>query len=313
MSRYHPLFRWLVLAALVDWLVTRTLLRMAIFMPKSPLVIEIYQALGTLGQFASILSAVLAIASLIWLSWQCFSRPNRFLLALTWLSLIGLSLVFMVLPPIGWLALIYHLIFLGTVPLLVWQSWVRGYSLDKKVAATLVGVALLAGELYQTIPLVYHTASLSGSPAMSRPVFNAGELFIPLSTLALWWAYGRSSSISVWLLGVIPALVFTAARLASPAMSGIIAIWSTGMTLYLPWPLYTLSLWLAGVTVITTLRRGDPAGFAILLLITGGYAPQLSTQAFLGLIALWLLAPASLPPLPETWRQRIALTSELGN
>jgi hypothetical protein len=31
-------------------LVTRTLMRMAIFMPKSSLVIQIYQALGTLGR-----------------------------------------------------------------------------------------------------------------------------------------------------------------------------------------------------------------------------------------------------------------------
>jgi len=254
---------------------------------------------------------VLAIAILVWLSWQAFSRPNRSPLALAWLSLVGLSLVFMVLPPTGWLALTYHLIFLGSVLLLIGQSWVREYSFDKKVAATLVGVALLAGGLYQTIPLVYHTAGLAGPPAMSGPVFNAGELFIPLSILALWWAYGQSSSIRAWLLGAIPALIFTAARLASPSMTGILAIWSTGMTLYLPWPLYTLSLWLAGVTVIASLRRGDSAGLAVLLLIAGSYAPQLSTQAFLGLIALWLLAPTSPSPLPEAWRHRIALTSEV--
>jgi hypothetical protein len=51
-----------------------------------------------------------------------------------------------------------------------------------------------------------------------------------------------------------------------------------------------LSLWLLGVTVITLLRRSDPAGWAFLLLATSGYAPQLSTQLLAELIALWLLA-----------------------
>jgi hypothetical protein len=161
--------------------------------------------------------------------------------------------------------------------------------------------------------LLYHTASLVGPPAISEPAFYAGELFIPLSILALWWAYGRPSPMRGWLLGAIPALVFTAARLASPSMTGIIAIWSTGMTLYLPWPFYAFSLWLAGVTVIATLRRDEPAGLAVLLLMCGGYAPQLSTQAFLGLIALWLLSPSPLSVSPKTWRQSIVLTTEIGD
>ena len=42
--------RWLVWAALADWLVTRTLTRSAIFMPKTPAVIAVYQALTLAGQ-----------------------------------------------------------------------------------------------------------------------------------------------------------------------------------------------------------------------------------------------------------------------
>ncbi len=73
-------------------------------------------------------------------------------------------------------------------------------------------------------------------------------------------------------------------------MTGILAICSSGLTLYLPWPLYALALLLACVMVIGCLRRGEPAGWALLLLAAGGYAPQLSYQAFLGLVGLWLLA-----------------------
>jgi hypothetical protein len=76
---------------------------------------------------------------------------------------------------------------------------------------------------------------------------------------------------------------------ANPSMAGILAIWSIGLTLYLPWPLYAVSLWLAGAAAITALRQGQPAGWVILLLAAGGYAPQLSSQVFLGLVALYLL------------------------
>jgi hypothetical protein len=72
-------------------------------------------------------------------------------------------------------------------------------------------------------------------------------------------------------------------------MTGILAIWSTGLTLYLPWPVYAVALWLAGKVVIQTLKQGNRVGWAILLLAAGGYAPQLNIHAFLGLIALWLL------------------------
>jgi len=34
----------------------------------------------------------------------------------------------------------------------------------------------------------------------------------------------------------------------------------------------------------------------ILLLAAGGYAPQLSTHAFLGIVALWLLVPSATQP-----------------
>jgi hypothetical protein len=77
-----------------------------------------------------------------------------------------------------------------------------------------------------------------------------------------------------------------------------------GLTLYLPWPVYAAGLWLAGVTVIVAIRRGDPVGWAILLLLSGGYAPQLSLQAFLGLIALWLLAEAAVRPVTQVTEQR---------
>jgi hypothetical protein len=90
------------------------------------------------------------------------------------------------------------------------------------------------------------------------------------------------------LLAALPAIGYSALTLANPSMAGILAIWSTGLTLYLPWPLYALSLWLFGMTFLALRRQNHPAAWALLLLAAGGYAPQLSSQAFFGLIGLSL-------------------------
>lgn len=77
-------------------------------------------------------------------------------------------------------------------------------------------------------------------------------------------------------------------------MAGILAIWSTGLTLYLPWPVYAFSLWLFAATFLALRRQSHPAAWAMLLLAAGGYAPQLSSQVFYGLIGLSLLSLYSL-------------------
>jgi hypothetical protein len=159
-------------------------------------------------------------------------------------------------------------------------------------------LALALSGLYQVVPAIYAAGQWPGPPPLAAWLFNAGELLVVLSPLGLWWAYARGASRREWLLAAAPALAFSALHLANPAMAGILAIWSIGLTLYLPWPLYALSLWLAGVTALAARRRREPAGWSVLLLLAGGYAPQLSTQAFLGLIALWLLAAPVLQPTP---------------
>ncbi|MCS6827681.1 MAG: hypothetical protein NZ553_13785, partial [Caldilinea sp.] len=49
-SVFPALLALLVASALVDWLVTRTLARLAIFIPKTPAMIAGYQIVNDLGQ-----------------------------------------------------------------------------------------------------------------------------------------------------------------------------------------------------------------------------------------------------------------------
>lgn len=280
--------RWLALAAFGEWLITRTLTRAAIFMPKPAALIGVYQAVSTLGIMAGTFASLLAIGVLGWLAWRAWKRASHGIALLTFI-LLGLSLAYLFIAVDGWGRAIFQIVYLIIVPVLCLGSW-RGWQARGLIlSAWLPGLALFAGGTYHLLPALYEAAGRSGPAPMGRQIFNLGELLLAASPVALWWVYARTATWKDWLLASMPALAFAAFRLASPSMAGILAIWSTGLTLYLPWPIYVVSLWLAGVTVITTSRQAGLAGPAVLLLIAGGYAPQLSSQISYGLIALWLL------------------------
>ena len=283
------LFKWLALTAVVDWLLGRTLTRSAIFMPKTPPVLLAYEGMNVLAQLALTASALLAHAGLLWLSWWLYQRSHRLLptllLILTSLNLFSL---FQALP-VG-MTLAYQVIALGAVVELARQAakasrgWLQG------LTWALPAGALAAGKLHQAVASLPGVLPIAGQPQLSNALFSAGEALVVASGLVFGWAFARQVPHRwIWPVASIPPLAFSLLYLAAPAMAGVLSIWSVGLTLYLPWPLYALSLWACTAAMLASVRRGHAAGLAIPLLIAAGYAPQLSTHFALGLIALWLL------------------------
>jgi hypothetical protein len=290
------LVKRLVLAAVCDWLVGRTLTRMAIHMPKPPLLITIYQGLGWIWQLAATFSAILVMVILGWLSWHSFRKSGNPGLGIGGISLVALSILSLVTPFTSWLALAYHLCFVLVLVVLTWLG-IQQYAgvgikfpIRTRLAHAVVGLTLIVSQFFQIVPLFGEASGMSLPQGFGSKLFNFGEFLVILSAFLLWFAYGRGASLISWLVAGLPVMVYVAGRISSPAMTGILAIWSTGLSLYLPWFMYALALWLAGVTIIHSLRSGSIAGWAFLLLIAGGFTPQLTSQALFGLVALWLLA-----------------------
>lgn len=279
---------WLVWAAGADWLLARTLARSAIFMPKSPAVLGVYQALTTLGQVAGVLSALLALLAVLRLAWSR-RRRARGLISLGLAGLAGLSSLFLFAPSAGWMHLLYQALFLGVIAVQGWQAFASYENKDLRMAFLFPWAALCTGGLYQVVQALYTAAHWPGPPRFTFQLFNAGELFAVLTPIALWWVVGRKARRAFYLWALLPAVGFTGLYLSVSSMAGILAIWSTGLSLYLPWPLYAAAIWLAGVTLLACRKEGNPAGAALFLLAAGGYTPGLSSQAFLGLLALDLL------------------------
>ena len=289
MASTPRLFKWLAAAAVVDWLLGRTLTRTAIFMPKAPPVLLAYQGMNVLAQLALTASALLTHVGLLWLSWWLYQRSHRRLpAALVILS--GLNLLGLFQASSAGLALAYHLIALWALAEIALLAARASSGWLPSLTWALPAGALTAGKLHQLVASLPGVLPFAGKPQLALSLFSLGEAFVVASALVFGLAFARQSPHRwIWPVASIPALAFSLLYLAAPAMAGVLSIWSVGLTLYLPWPLYALSLWACTAAMLASLHRGHSAGLAIPLLMAAGYAPQLSTHFALGLIALWLL------------------------
>lgn len=307
MEKQQTFFKWLAVAALVEWLLVRTFTRAAIHVPKSPFMISVYTSINQIGQVAAAFVSLLAFCLLLWLAWQ---TRYAIIFPLTLAGLAVLSLLFLFVAPPAWLAMTYQLLAITAVILIVSAGFLgKGGASEKKwrwqeiTRLLFPACALLAGLIVQLLPNLYTLLGWAGPPPLTGILFNLGEIFVVCSVFVWWCGYGRTASWQLWLLAAMPALLFALSFYRDPAMTGTLTIWSTGLTLFLPWPVYVLALWLAGVIVLANWQVRPTLAYAILLLMSAGYAPQLSSQLFCALIALWLLArPLSLLQ-PEKQRQ----------
>ncbi|MCS6826476.1 MAG: hypothetical protein NZ553_07695, partial [Caldilinea sp.] len=185
----------------------------------------------------------------------------------------------------------YHVLTLIVLLMLVWRRAWLTVGWTNRLTRFIPALAMLVAALYQAGPTLYAWQGWPGPPGWGLPLFRLGEVLVLLGAVALWWSEGRNADCKSWIAAAPPALFFAAAYLFAPAMTATIVIWSQGLTLSLPWPFYTVALWLYSVAIVWSWRNGrrNIAG-ALLLLPAAGYAPQLSSQFWFGVIALWLLA-----------------------
>jgi hypothetical protein len=178
------------------------------------------------------------------------------------------------------------------------QLWRAANDRRWKIVVTIPILAMWLGMMYQLLPTLAQALQLSEAPAVGRTLFNLGEVLVALTPIGLWLLLRPRERTRVYVLAAFPAIIFSIMHLIAPAMLSVMAIWSIGLTLYVPWPIYALSLWLGTVIIISTLKRDQPIGWALLLLLAAGYAPQVSSQVFSSVIALWLML--SSPSIGQT-------------
>ncbi len=285
-----PLFRWFILAVLGDWLVTRTLGRLAIFVPKSPPLLLVYKGMTLSGQFASVFAVVLTYLAWVWLIGKLWKETPRWITLIAAL-LLGVSLASLFIAPTPYSLPGFNLL---TLLLVGWLGYQIALHIRRPSdwGMLMPAFALSLSTLYllaQTSRYLFFETE--GQKAVTF-LYHLGEILVVLSPLAILVSlYHRlptvSRKLNLWTF--LPSATFAAIYWFNPSMTGILAIWSIGISLFLPWPLYCLGLW-AWVSVLAAAKDPYPSlSAALILLAAAGFAPQLSSQTFWGIMALFLL------------------------
>jgi hypothetical protein len=162
---------------------------------------------------------------------------------------------------------------------------------------------------------------VAGAGGMAIPGTGGGLLLGEAAALvapALFFAAtsvpsGRWRSLRSWIAPLVAALIFSAGNIADIAVdqgfTGVFTIWSVGFTLYLPWPIYAVSLALFIHALGTCFTRRLPytiaayanpdTGMGLLLLLYAGLYLQLTYQHLLAVLAVMLLGRLARPIRPE--------------
>ena len=178
-----------------------------------------------------------------------------------------------------------------------------------RTAFMLAGVVLTAlaytGWLYYVVQqdLVGSNANLLGSPLL---FLNLGEIAAVLTPFAFFAAiavpYGQWKHWSRWILPLVALVFFSAGNIADAMLNqgfmGVFTIWSVGLNLFLPWPLYAISGTVYLYAILTCFKGTGPrvklanpnTGLGLLLLAYAGYALQLPFQFVLAVLSISLLS-----------------------
>lgn len=313
---------FLTAAGVTELLLLRTLSRVAVHVPKQGLVLSLYQLLTGVGSFAFDLATVLAVVVLA-LALYALMRRERWQDGghLPAMGALALLLVWSVLFPLLRSAggsvdgggpddaakLAFGLAFsLAVVGLALPYALSRQATPARRIAVGLVAAAYLCGQYYTVSYAAIGLLNAGGPPALASQVLTLGEVLVVAGAVAIFAAWGAStptgSRSGVRLRLAVPtvlSLLLLTSYLANGSTSAILSLWTEGLTLYLPFPLYLAAFWLYGWTVVASFQRRDgfTAGCALLLLFVGGYVLELTYQHLLAAIALVVLTrPILLTP-----------------
>jgi hypothetical protein len=317
----------------LEWLLGRVVSRFAAVPPLEGIGRTIVEALGRAGLFlvstSFILGATLYFVTTLTMGEGANRRRDVSGLALAlYLTVFGVFLVahaiftlFSLFGDEAWLNVTFNILSLVAV----WWVSLRFIfsSLDThaifptlwfKVGVLLVVLAY-SGWYYSVL---YAWLSGPGSVGAGGPAdaLRLGELAAVLAPVAFFAAIaipgGEWRSARRWIAPAIVLVLFAAGNIAdiiaNQGYTGVFAIWSVGFTLWLPWPLYAVSLALYLFSLLTCFAQkqagaspfaGTNRGMGLLLLLFAGFYLQLTYQHLLALLALLLLTGYA-RPLPAS-------------
>ncbi len=288
-------------ATLAELLLMRLFYRIGIFLPKKGAFAVVYRVGTTLGSFAFNLASVLAFIALAFVAWRAWHRGRRpvagaigaFLAASVTGILTGAELAM----PVA--RLLFLMLAVG-VCVAVARTRVDGaFRLAVAGAALTAACSAYAG-LATDVVLIGGGGPMPGGAA-AQILAEWAAVVTSVLLFCSWWREGGLSGGPI-VVGGLLAAGLVLARVLNGSVTGILALWTSGLRLSAPTVVYAAALWCLSSTAIGWRRAHPWRSVGLFLLLAGGLLPASSYALMLVLIGLVFLTDGvAIGSLPA-WR-----------
>lgn len=290
----------LIAASILEFSLIRTFSRMGVVLPKQKLVFDIYDLLILTGSFMFNFASLLVLLAVALAGVLVFTRTRRssFLLSASALALIQLSIYLVFYPPTAAISVAFD-----ATALLAVLSAALFFDSNAQNRAQRAFVWLLAASYastyyFKALPGITQLFDIRVEQAYTIQAFNLGEAFAVLNGVVAFFAFSyRRSGFAMLstptLAATVVSVLFAASYLRSPWLTSTISTWTLGFTLFLPFPFYTVALWLYCYTLLDTFRTNRRVAYSLILILLAGRTLQLTYLNLLAILGLLLLSHAA--------------------
>jgi len=288
----------LALAVAGEVLLFRVVSRVGVHIPKDGVVLAVYGRLTQLGSFSFNLATLLAGAAMVLAALTLFRGGRAFLhnaLLPGWLlAIVGESALFAALPPSETRRLLFGVTAAAGLALVALAA-----RRQRDVVWISTGAFLLAA-YYTLSNLGAVVFRATATAPFSQDAVRLGEALVPVAALTVFVVWGppltvRAARRYPWIYGLptLLTLVVAAAFFGPGSTSSILSLWTTGLSLYLPLPLYILAFWMYAVAFAHAVATGrQQVAAALVLLFAAGLSLETTYQYLLATLALLILGDA---------------------
>lgn len=283
----------LLVAGIVEFSLIRTFSRMGILLPPREPVMSIFNMMMFVGSVAFNFASLLVILVLLWASYFLLSHRSKAdrtagsLLVIV----VTLSMLFLVVTPNLLVSILYNILSLFLVTILG-VSLIRERGSIERWLGVAITLSFVTTYLFKILPLLDQLLGLSLNIA-GVGILNLGEALAVVATpliFLLTYRYRRGSGKTLLrgnskaiIVSTIMAGLFGSFYLASPWITSILAVWTLGFTMYLPFPFYIIAIWLFLYSLFSLPGDKKALAYGMLLILLAGHLIQLT---YLNLLAI---------------------------
>lgn len=276
----------------------RVVSRVGVHIPKDGAVLAVYGRLTELGSVCFNLATLLAGTAAVLAALALFAGGRALLrnaLLPGWmLALVAEAALFAALPPSETRRLVFGITAVAGLALVAIAARRQREMVWVSTAAFLLAAYYTLSNLAATL------FQATAAAPFSEDALRLGEALVPVAALTAFAAWGPPLSRRdvrrhpwVYALPTSLALILAAAFFGPGSTSSILSLWTTGLSLYLPLPLYILAFWLYGLTLACCVATGRlQVAAALILLFAAGLSLETTYQYLLAAVALLTLGDA---------------------